>query len=71
VYLTGARFRQVTNPVRTGPDGSFTLPVFEGQTYTVRAHINVSTNPLRQGTAAQNIVIKGDPAPIRLVLVVR
>jgi hypothetical protein len=71
VVLTGARSRQVTNPVRTGPDGSFTLSVFEGQPYTVRAHITVSTSPVRQATATLNIVINGDPLPIRLVLVVR
>jgi Carboxypeptidase regulatory-like domain len=63
--------RQAINPVRTAADGSFTVPVFEQQFYTVRAYINVSANPFRQAQATQTIAISGDPPPIRLVLVVR
>jgi hypothetical protein len=71
VTLFGGRFRQATLPVRTAADGSFTLPVFEGQSYTARAFMNVSADPFRQAQAAQTILISGDPPPIRLVLVVR
>jgi protocatechuate 3,4-dioxygenase beta subunit len=71
VYLQGARFRQVTYPVVTDADGRFTLPVFEGQSYQIRAHLNLSTNPVRQAQAVQPVTIQGDPPPIRLVLVVR
>jgi hypothetical protein len=71
VHLQGARFRQVTTPVSTAADGTFVLPVFEGQSYTVRAFVNLPGEPRRQAQAAQVVTISGDPAPIRLVLVVR
>jgi len=71
VSLQGRRFSLATSSVRTGVDGSFTLPAFEGLAYTIRAYVNVSTNPSRQASAEQTITINGEPSPIRLVLVVR
>jgi hypothetical protein len=71
VHLQGARYRQVTTPVSTAADGTFVLPVFEGQSYTVRALVTLPGEPRRQAQAAQVVTISGDPAPIRLVLVVR
>lgn len=71
VHLQGARFRQVTTPVNTAADGTFVLPVFEGQSYTVRAFVSLPGEPRRQVQAAHVVTISGDPAPIRLVLVVR
>jgi hypothetical protein len=70
VHLQGARFRQMTTPVSTAADGTFVLPVFEGQSYTVRAYVSLP-GERRQAQAAQVVTISGDPAPIRLVLVVR
>jgi hypothetical protein len=71
VYLQGQRFRQATTAIRTAADGSFALPVFEGQSYTVRAYVNVTAAPVRQASAQEAITISGQPSPIRLVLVVR
>ncbi len=71
VFLQGPRFRQATTSIRTAADGSFAIPVFEGQSYTIHAYVNVSENPLRQASAQQSIAIAGQPSPIRLVLVVR
>ena len=70
VFLQGARGRQVTALIRTAADGSFTLPVFDGQSYTLRAYVNVSANPVRQANAARTFTVAGDPPPVRIVLVV-
>lgn len=58
-----------STPLRTGPDGSFTLPVFDGQSYSVRAVLDVPvTRPPRRLSAATTLTIQGEPPPIRLVV---
>ena len=71
VVLFSGEYRQATMPVKTAADGTFTLPVFDGQAYTIRAYVNLATSPIRQAQATESISVRGEPPPIRLVLVVR
>ena len=66
-----SRGLQLTEPVKTGIGGGFTIPVFEGQTYTVDVYDYVSQDSFRETRASQVVRVTGDPQPIRLVLVVR
>jgi hypothetical protein len=72
VYLTDERFRQASQPVKTAADGSFSVAVFEGRTYTARGNYNIpATTPQRQLQGTLPLVVSGPPAPIRLVLASR
>ena len=71
VVLFGQRFRQASLPVRTAADGTFTLPVFEGQSYSVHASYNVPGETFRQLQANEPLTVSGQPEPIRLVLTAR
>ena len=62
-------FGQSSTPVRTGADGSFTLPVVDGHSYSVDAiHVVTVIKPPRRLRAVQTITIQGEPPPIRLVV---
>jgi hypothetical protein len=63
-----ARGAQAAAGITTDAQGRFSFRVFEGLTYTVRAHYDVPGDPQSQVQTSEAVKIAGPPAPIRLVL---
>jgi hypothetical protein len=72
VVPQSTRGLQAGRAVSTDEQGRFTVVVHEGLSYTVRAFVSVTSEPVRQQLhATQTISIKGPPVPLRLVLTPR